>query len=143
VGKVRQVDELVAGIATASSEQSQGIGQVNTAVTQMDKVTQSNAASAEESASAAEELNGQTNSLKEAVNELQRLMGSDAQSARPATRAGVEVMPGPARHNGGARPATKSPARPAATKRSNAPALVNAGSRESLPMPGDSDFKDF
>jgi methyl-accepting chemotaxis protein len=49
VTKVRQVDELVAEVAGASREQTQGITQINTAVSQMDKVTQSNAASAEES----------------------------------------------------------------------------------------------
>ncbi len=54
VGKSREVDRLVAEVATASREQSAGLEQVNTAVTQMDKVTQSNAASAEEAASAAE-----------------------------------------------------------------------------------------
>ena len=53
VTNVRKVDELVAEIATASKEQSDGIAQVNIAVTQMDKVTQGNAASAQESASAA------------------------------------------------------------------------------------------
>ena len=46
VAKARQVDDLVAEIATASKEQSQGISQVNMAVTEMDKVTQSNAANA-------------------------------------------------------------------------------------------------
>ena len=70
VSKARQVDELAGEVATASVEQSQGIEQVNTAVSQMDKVTQSNAANAEESASAAEELNAQAENLKEAVNEL-------------------------------------------------------------------------
>ncbi len=78
VTKARQVDELVAEIATASKEQSQGIGQVNTAVSQMDKVTQSNAASAEESASAAEELNAQALTLKGVVADLRRLVGGNA-----------------------------------------------------------------
>jgi methyl-accepting chemotaxis protein len=56
VAKARQVDELAAEVANASGEQSRGITQINTAVGQVDKVTQSNAASAEESAAAAEEL---------------------------------------------------------------------------------------
>ena len=73
--KVRQLDQLVAEIASASQEQSQGISQVNTAVTQMDKVTQSTAASAEESASASEELNAQAESLQEAVRSLLQLVG--------------------------------------------------------------------
>ncbi len=74
VGKARQVDELVAEIATASREQSQGLDQVNTAVTQMDKVTQNNAASAEETASASEELNAQAATLRDIVSELQILV---------------------------------------------------------------------
>ena len=74
VTKARQVDELVAEIATASREQSQGIDQVNTAVTQMDKVTQTNAAAAEESASASEELTAQAATLRELVTDLQNLV---------------------------------------------------------------------
>jgi methyl-accepting chemotaxis protein len=56
---VRKLDGHIVEIATASSEQAQGIEQVNTAVSQMDKLTQSNAAAAEESASAAEEMSAQ------------------------------------------------------------------------------------
>ena len=74
--RVRQVDELIAQIAAASTEQSQGIAQVNTAVSQMDKVTQSNAAGSEESASAAEELKAQAGLLRGLVAELQDLMGN-------------------------------------------------------------------
>lgn len=81
VGKVRQVDQLVAEIATACSEQSQGIDQVNTAVTQMDKVTQSNAAMAEETASASEELTAQANALEDAVGILMKLIEGEHLSA--------------------------------------------------------------
>jgi methyl-accepting chemotaxis protein len=76
VTRVRQVDELVAEVAGASKQQSQGIDQVNQAVGQMDKVTQSNAASAEESASAAEELNAQAETMRGAVKDLMQLVGS-------------------------------------------------------------------
>jgi methyl-accepting chemotaxis protein len=88
VTKARQVDELVAEIATASREQSQGIDQVNTAVTQMDKVTQTNAATAEESASASEELSAQAATLREIVADLQTLVtGSSRLSSQgPASR---------------------------------------------------------
>ena len=75
--KARQVDELAAEVANASREQSQGIEQINIAVGQMDKVTQSNAAGAEESASAAEELNAQAECLKEAVGELLAMVHGD------------------------------------------------------------------
>jgi len=74
VSKARQVDELAGEVAAASQEQSQGIAQVNTAVAQMDKVVQSNAASAEESAGAAEELNAQAQSLKDSVARLVALV---------------------------------------------------------------------
>ncbi len=72
--KVGKVDEAMSQIATASKEQSQGISQVNTALTQMDKVTQSSAASAEETASAAEELNAQATELKRSVSDLMALV---------------------------------------------------------------------
>ena len=64
VVSVRGVDDLVSEVASASSEQSQGIDQVNVAVAEMDKVTQRNAANAEESASASQELTGQARTLK-------------------------------------------------------------------------------
>ncbi len=75
VTKARQVDELVAGIAAASNEQNQGISQVNGAVAQMDSVTQSNAAGAEESANSAEKLGAQAEELRLAVDHLQELIG--------------------------------------------------------------------
>lgn len=77
-GRIQELDTLVAEIAAASGEQNQGIEQVSTAVSQMDKVTQSNAGSAEETAAAAEELNGQSVMLKEAVAQLQTLVGAKA-----------------------------------------------------------------
>ena len=65
-----KVNDLVAEIAAAAGEQSQGIDQVNTAVSQMDKVTQQNASNSEESASAAEELNSQAEELQRMVEEF-------------------------------------------------------------------------
>jgi methyl-accepting chemotaxis protein len=85
-----KVNALVGEIAAASQEQAQGIGQVNTAVAQMDKVTQSNAANAEESASAAEELSSQAVELSRVVAELSAMVGgaksSDASSQASAMR---------------------------------------------------------
>jgi methyl-accepting chemotaxis protein len=79
VGKARDVDELVSQVAGATREQSQGITQINAAVSQMDKVTQSNAASAEEGAAAAEELNAQSETMKASVTDLLRLVGGSQQ----------------------------------------------------------------
>jgi methyl-accepting chemotaxis protein len=97
VTKARGVDKLVAEIATGSNEQSQGIGQVATAVSQMDKVTQSNAAGAEESASASEELTAQAEALRESVRNLQALVGGSSQKS-PAVSREVRkpVIPHPA-----------------------------------------------
>jgi len=82
--RVRQLDQLIGEIARASSEQQQGISQVTTAVAEMDKVTQQNAASAEESASAALQLNKQSGNLKDTVAELACLVrGSATRRIRP------------------------------------------------------------
>jgi methyl-accepting chemotaxis protein len=86
VGKARQVDQLAGEVATASQEQSQGIAQVNTAVSQMDQVTQANAASAEQSASAAEAMATQADGLKAAVGELLWLVGDGTATAADTGR---------------------------------------------------------
>ena len=65
VAQVGRVNTLVGEIASASHEQSQGIGQVGDAVAQLDQVTQQNAALVEESAAAAESLKVQAARLAE------------------------------------------------------------------------------
>ncbi|HNS19291.1 MAG TPA: methyl-accepting chemotaxis protein [Sedimentisphaerales bacterium] len=75
VRSVGRTTDLVGEIAAASQEQAQGIDQVNTAVAQMDKVTQRNAANAEESASASEELSAQAESMRDVVAQLADLVG--------------------------------------------------------------------
>ena len=76
VQKVGAADGLVAEISTAAKEQAQGIQQVGLAMTQMDKVTQANASSAAETASAAEELNSQARNLQDLVLHLRALVGA-------------------------------------------------------------------
>ncbi|MBW8014671.1 MAG: DUF3365 domain-containing protein [Planctomycetes bacterium] len=76
---IGKTTDLVGEIAAASQEQSQGIDQVNTAVNQMDKVTQANAANAEESASASEELSAQAEQMNSIVDELSALVGGSSQ----------------------------------------------------------------
>jgi methyl-accepting chemotaxis protein len=68
VGSIRKVAEIVSDIATASQEQATGIGQVNTALTQMDEVTQQNSALVEENASAARALEDQSAAMDERVS---------------------------------------------------------------------------
>jgi methyl-accepting chemotaxis protein len=74
--RVNSTDALVADIASAAKEQALGIQQINNAMSQMEKVTQSNAASAEESATAAEELDAQAETMKDLVAQLRQLVGS-------------------------------------------------------------------
>ena len=69
------VDNLINEVSSASEEQSKGIDQVNTAMADLDKVTQSNAANAEESASASEELSGQAQELNGMVETLAAIVG--------------------------------------------------------------------
>jgi methyl-accepting chemotaxis protein len=73
---VEKVTQLVVEVSAASAEQSQGIEQINTAVAQMDQVTQSNAANAEQSASASEELSAQARELNDMVGVLVALVGT-------------------------------------------------------------------
>jgi len=69
-----KVGELVGEIAAASNEQSQGVEQVNVAVNEMDKVVQANAAGAEETASASEEMNAKAQEMKGFVGNLVTLV---------------------------------------------------------------------
>ena len=148
VGTARQVDEMAGEVAAASQEQSQGMAQVNTAVTQMDKVTQSNAANAEESAAAAEELTAQAEALKDAVADLLRLV--DGQGRQVGASAALASAP---RHQS-LKGSMAKPHKPVAaagnghgyttvTSRSKQPepALASAGGRSAIPLEGD--FKDF
>jgi methyl-accepting chemotaxis protein len=67
VGAIKRVTDLMGEISAASQEQSQGVAQVGEAVTQMDQVTQQNAALVEEMAAAASSLNNQAAELVSAV----------------------------------------------------------------------------
>ncbi len=67
VAAVQRVSDIMDEIASASQEQSNGIGQVNQAVTQMDQVTQQNAALVEQAATAATQLEAEASRLREAV----------------------------------------------------------------------------
>jgi methyl-accepting chemotaxis protein len=140
VTKVRQVDELVTEVAGASREQTDGITQINSAVGQMDKVTQSNAASAEETAAAAEELNGQAEIMKQSVGELLALVGGKKQPAamQPAARKGGREFRAP-------EPTLKIPAVGSRNGNGHGHSTVatakTAKRRDEIPMEGD--FKDF
>ncbi|MBV8833373.1 MAG: hypothetical protein JO108_29605, partial [Acidobacteriaceae bacterium] len=70
-----QIKTLVDEVNLGSQEQSRGIEQIGKAIVQMEQVTQKAAASAEESASAAEELNAQASTMKDIVTRLNAMVG--------------------------------------------------------------------
>ena len=84
--KATAVRGLVSEISNASHEQTQGIDQVTQSIAQMEKVTQTTAATAEESAAASEELNAQAETSMQAVAGLEAMVGGSrtATAARPS-----------------------------------------------------------
>ncbi|MFN7978454.1 MAG: methyl-accepting chemotaxis protein [Vicinamibacterales bacterium] len=80
---VSQVKMLVDEVSEASQQQAQGIDQVSHAVSQMEKVTQTTAATAEESAAAGEELTSQAERALQLVSQLQAVVGGSVVEAAP------------------------------------------------------------
>ncbi|HZZ17869.1 MAG TPA: methyl-accepting chemotaxis protein [Opitutaceae bacterium] len=109
--KTRQLDERIAEIAESSRQQNEGIAQVNVAVASMDKVTQENAALADQSASASEELKAQAEQVRIEVAGLMRMahgkgeaaaeeiIEPDARKARMSSRGGERRNAAAQRHS--------------------------------------------
>ena len=140
-GKVAEsagkVAELLAEIAAASKEQSQGIDQVNKAVVDVDKVTQQNAANAEESSSASVELSSQAGHMKSMVEELLALIGGQPKESKPATptaRGKEKPQKAPATAAASA-PRSKTRPQPAVKTKQPSPEQI-------IPLENE-DFKDF
>ncbi|TFW22554.1 methyl-accepting chemotaxis protein [Duganella callida] len=85
VGAIQRVTAIMAEISNASTEQTHGIEQVNMAITQMDQVTQQNAALVEQAAAAADAMQEQAARLASAVSIFK--LGDAATAARPVLRA--------------------------------------------------------
>ncbi|WP_394778157.1 methyl-accepting chemotaxis protein [Undibacterium sp.] len=127
VTSVKQVADIMSEIAAASSEQSIGIEQVNQAITQMDQVTQQNAALVEEAAAAAASMQEQAAKLAEVVSVFKLVQGVSSQAAQAAPRAAGHRISQPAQLKrpmlAASKPAAKAaPAKTAATKTSSAQA---------------------
>lgn len=87
VPAITKTSDLVQEITAASNEQSGGLGQINTAMAQMNQITQQNASSSEELAATAEEMSGQAEQLQQLVAFFKIDGGQHPQaSARPTTR---------------------------------------------------------
>lgn len=122
VQAVRRVTDIMGEITAASVEQSQGIEQVNLAVTQMDEMTQQNAALVEQAAAAAESLQDQADGLAQAVSVFKLESG-------PGMTAPARVV-------------NRVVSRPAVTKTHKAPAPARSPAK-SLPKPGPSDADEW
>ena len=131
-----KVGELVAEIAAASNEQADGIGQVNTAVAEMDKVVQQNAANAEESASASEEMSAQAEQMKSFVVELVALVGGKNNVGQDKLL-GMKMLKALAK-----RPASGSEKRMGTTNK-HAPLHETKNVDPDQVIPMDDEFKDF
>jgi len=144
VASVQRVTDIIGEISAAALEQSQGIGQVNEAVTRLDQMTQQNAALVEESAAAAESLKDQAHRMTTVVANY-RLDGmSDIGFAAPSAHVPVAAKaiakaaaPKPAA-KAAAKPATAA-AKPAAPKAAAMPAAPAPAAVAPAPASGASD----
>ncbi len=116
VQSIRRVTDLMGEVNAASAEQASGVAQVGEAVTQMDQVTQQNAALVEEMAAAASSLNTQAQDLVQAVAvfKLDAQLAAPARPARPAAPVAPPISQRP-------QPTPKAKAAPLPAKRPAAP----------------------
>lgn len=88
LSRANEVNGLVSEIATASSEQSLGLEQVTTSISQIDKVTQNNAAQADHTAASSAAFDAETENLAVIIEDLQALIGG---SAKKTTQNSEEI----------------------------------------------------
>jgi methyl-accepting chemotaxis protein len=158
VGSVKRVTDIVGEIAAASGEQSAGIEQVNTAVTQMDQVTQSNSAQTEELSGTAQALSEQAAHLMELISIFTLSQESkrerDAFVPHFAPTANFHVQSNPAskpraearRMAPAAKPASaKSESKPRRAKAASAPSQTTliAAAPSTVAAAGDASFEEF
>jgi methyl-accepting chemotaxis protein len=95
VPAIGKTSELVQEIAAASSEQSSGAGQINTAMNQLNQITQQNASSSEELAATAEEMSSQAVQLQQVMGFF-KVEASHVHAASAATRSAARFKAAPA-----------------------------------------------
>jgi methyl-accepting chemotaxis protein len=134
VDSVRRVTDIMGEITSASSEQSIGIDQVNTAITQMDQVTQQNAALVEEAAAAAASMQEQAERLADVASSFKLDDDGARQSlaAPPAARKIAVKAP--------VRPAPAAPKKPAVRLASSS---ASSNARKPATVGNDKDWEEF
>ena len=118
VGSVRRVTDIVGEISAASEEQTAGIEQINQAVTQMDEVTQQNAALVEEAAAASDAMRDQAMRLAQLVSVFKLEAG--------AAKAGIASAPAQLVH--------ASPRRAVSPRPQNRGAVAVAPRKHAVPV---------
>src|SRR6201999_2100669 len=99
---IKDVAEIVSGIASASAEQATGLDQVNKALAQMDEVTQQNSALVEENAATAKTLENQATAMTEKVAFFRIEDGAASTGAAPiSVRSASARAPAPKRATNG------------------------------------------
>jgi methyl-accepting chemotaxis protein len=140
VSQVQRVSQLIGEISSATAEQSTGIGQVGDAVTQLDQVTQQNAALVEESAAAAESLKQQAATLAEAVSVFKIAGGTPTTAAAPP----AELRTGTAQRRGpGDAKKVMAPGFRALQLAARQPSTANASMAEAVASPDVADWETF
>ena len=146
VRSIQRVADIMGEITAASQEQSSGIAQVNQAITQMDQVTQQNAALVEQAAAAAQALQEQASQLATLVTVFR--LEDNADAASPAAPAGAVPVPAmpvavsrrpPARVPAGPRTA----ALPADEGRRSSAAIATAEKRKPLATTAEDGWEEF
>ena len=138
VKSVQQVTDIMGEIMAATQEQSAGINEINTAITQMDEVTQQNAALVEQAAAAADAMQEQAGKLAEVVSVFKLDTAPAAPVARPA-RPTPPTLPTQAAPAGAARRAPAVVAFPGRAARAGAAAIAPARRQAAQPVAGADD----
>ena len=124
---VQRVAHIVADITQATGEQSGGLSEVNSAVAQLDQVTQQNAALVEESAAAAQSMQTQAEQLEQLVRKFRLGAGESAALRRPEPKPMSKPLPAPLPRSQAApaRVAGPAPAKAAATPAAQPAAIAH------------------
>ncbi len=147
IGAVQRVTDIMGEIAAASEEQSGGIDQVARAVSQMDEVTQQNAALVEEATAAAQSLDEQAARLRATVAVFQVEDGAaKPQAAKPAAARASRAAPSAARPSPAAARPAHAPQAAAAMPSAKKPAAKPVAAQAAAPLPvaaGNDDWETF
>ena len=123
--RINKTSDLIGEISISAKEQSEGMNQIATAMGEIDQVTQQNAATSEEAAASAEELNAQAVSMKETVNIIAEMVGEDTNKAS---------------HQSAASHISRSPSRKAKARPANA--TSKRSTKDVFPL-DEEDLKEF